>query len=52
MNEADWDAWAATCDVFMRRRYFGGYWRRVRRTYNVAFQRFVDQRLSLPRQDP
>ena len=29
MTEADWDAWVATCDVLLGRRYIGTYWRRV-----------------------
>jgi hypothetical protein len=45
MTAADWDAWVATCDYFMRRRYFAIYWRRVHPTYNAGFQRFVEQRL-------
>jgi hypothetical protein len=52
MTEADWDAWAATCDVFLHRRYFIGYWRRVHRTYNLAFQQFVNERLSATPLDP
>jgi hypothetical protein len=46
MTAADWDAWVATCDYFMRRRYFAIYWRRVHPTYNAGFQRFVEQRLA------
>jgi hypothetical protein len=46
MTEADWDAWVATCEVFLQRRYVITYWQRVHSTYNIAFQRFVHQRLN------
>jgi len=49
MTRADWDAWIATCDYFLHRRYVADYWQRVRTTYNASFQTFVEERLQLPR---
>ncbi|MDQ6671861.1 MAG: hypothetical protein M3069_14175 [Chloroflexota bacterium] len=46
MTPADWDAWVATCDFFLQRRYIAAYWQRVRTTYNASFQRFVEERLN------
>jgi hypothetical protein len=46
MTQTDWDAWVATSDNLLRRRYIGAYWRRVSATYNIAFQRFVNERMS------
>ena len=46
MTAADWDAWVATCEVFLKRRYVASYWQQVHSTYNIAFQRFVNQRLN------
>jgi hypothetical protein len=48
MTASDWDAWVATCEYFIQRRYVASYWQRVHTTYNIAFQRFVDQRLTRP----
>ena len=45
MTQTDWDAWVATSDNLLRRRYIIGYWRRVHPTYNAAFQGFVNERM-------
>jgi hypothetical protein len=45
MPADDWSAWQATADVFVKRRYIAGYWRRVSHTFEPSFRRFVDRRL-------
>ena len=43
MSDADWSAWAATAEIFVPRPYVVRYWRRVARTFEPGFQRFVDE---------
>jgi hypothetical protein len=45
MPQEDWSAWEATAEVFLKRRYIEGYWRRVHHTFEPSFRRFVDARM-------
>ena len=45
MSADDWSAWEATADTFLSRPYIVRYWRRVARTFEPGFRRFVDERL-------
>jgi hypothetical protein len=52
MSADDWSAWEATADTFLPRPYIIRYWQRAQRTYEPAFQRFVESRIAaLQRQD-
>jgi hypothetical protein len=44
MSDEDWSAWVATADVFLPKPYVARYWRRVARTFEPSFQRFVNER--------
>jgi len=46
MSPEDWGAWVATADTFLPRPYIVRYWRRVARTFEPNFQRFVNERLE------
>jgi hypothetical protein len=46
MTRDDWSAWQATADSFLPKTYVVGYWRRVQRTFEPNFRRFVNQRLA------
>jgi len=45
MPADDWSAWAATADLFLKRKYIEGYWQRVHHTFEPSFRRFVDARM-------
>jgi hypothetical protein len=45
MSADDWSAWVATADTFLVKPFIRRYWRRVARTFEPAFQRFVEERL-------
>jgi hypothetical protein len=47
MSAEDWSAWEATADVFLPKPFVMRYWRRVHRTFEPGFQRFVDERLGV-----
>jgi hypothetical protein len=49
MSEEDWSAWVATAEVFLPRRYIVLYWERVARTFEPAFQRFVNEQIAAAR---
>jgi hypothetical protein len=49
MSEEDWSAWVATAEVFLPRQYVVRYWQRVARTFEPAFQRFVNERIAAAR---
>jgi hypothetical protein len=49
MSEEDWSAWVATAEVFLPRRYVVRYWERVARTFEPAFQRFVNEQIAAAR---
>lgn len=46
MGPDDWSAWVATADTFLPRPYIVRYWRRVSRTFEPNFQRFVNERIE------
>jgi hypothetical protein len=46
MAPDDWSAWVATADTFLPKPYVVRYWRRVSRTFEPSFQRFVNERLE------
>ncbi len=46
MHDEDWQAWVATMDRLMNRRYLTSYWREVRDTYGQSFRDFLDSRLG------
>ena len=45
MSADDWTAWEATADMFLCRPFIVRYWQRVYRTFEPAFQRFVNERM-------
>jgi hypothetical protein len=47
MSADDWSAWVATADTFLPKYYIRQYWRRVARTFEPSFQRFVNDRLEV-----
>jgi hypothetical protein len=47
MTAEDWTAWEATADIFLVKNYVVRYWRRVARTFEPGFQRFVDERIRV-----
>jgi hypothetical protein len=49
MSEDDWSAWVATAEVFLPRQYVMRYWERVARTFEPAFQRFVNEQIAAAR---
>ena len=49
MSEEDWSAWVATAEVFLPRQYVVRYWERVARTFEPAFQRFVNEQIAAAR---
>ncbi|HEY3058162.1 MAG TPA: hypothetical protein VGL99_04215 [Chloroflexota bacterium] len=49
MSDEDWSAWVATAEVFLPRYYVVRYWARVSRTFEPAFQRFVNEQIASAR---
>jgi hypothetical protein len=49
MSDEDWSAWVATAEVFLPRCYVMRYWERVARTFEPAFQRFVNEQIAAAR---
>jgi hypothetical protein len=49
MSDDDWSAWVATAEVFLPRQYVVRYWERVSRTFEPAFQRFVNEQIAVAR---
>ena len=49
MSDEDWSAWVATAEVFLPRHYVVRYWERVARTFEPAFQRFVNRQIAAAR---
>ncbi len=49
MSEEDWTAWVATADVFLTRPFIRRYWQRVAPTFELNFQRFVNDRMRAAR---
>ena len=49
MSDDDWSAWVATAEVFLPRQYVVRYWERVARTFEPAFQRFVNEQIAATR---
>ncbi len=49
MSDEDWSAWVATAEVFLPRRFVVRYWERVARTFEPAFQRFVNEQIASAR---
>ena len=49
MSDDDWSAWVATAEVFLPRQYVVRYWERVARTFEPAFQRFVNEQIAAAR---
>jgi hypothetical protein len=49
MSDEDWSAWVATAVVFLPRFYVMRYWERVARTFEPAFQRFVNEQIAAAR---
>jgi hypothetical protein len=45
MSAEDWIAWEATADAFLPKHFIVRYWRRVHRTFEPGFQRFVNGRI-------
>jgi hypothetical protein len=43
MSDDDWSAWEATAQIFLPKPYVVRYWRRVARTFEPGFQRFVNE---------
>jgi hypothetical protein len=43
MSDDDWSAWHATAEIFLPKPYIVRYWRRVSRTFEPGFQRFVNE---------
>ena len=46
MSDEDWGAWVATAEVFLPRVFMVRYWARVNRTFEPAFQRFVNEQIA------
>jgi hypothetical protein len=46
MTAEDWGAWEATAEIFLPKVFIARYWRRVSRTFEPSFQRFVDERIQ------
>jgi hypothetical protein len=46
MSDEDWSAWVATAEVFLPRYYVMRYWERAARTFEPAFQRFVNEQIA------
>jgi hypothetical protein len=49
MSDEDWSAWVATAEVFLPRHFVVRYWERVARTFEPAFQRFVNAQIASAR---
>jgi hypothetical protein len=45
MSADDWSAWEATADAFLPKHFIVRYWKRVARTFEPGFQRFIDERI-------